>query len=99
MPVEAARVHLEHGQIAHTETTLNYRITKIYEGDKLVKSLVYDVHSNKKIENCLEFSPKTDTQEHQSASLKHWDHRPAVIFMQLQLLWWWKQWYGSPRER
>ncbi|MEE2923374.1 MAG: hypothetical protein VX619_01225 [bacterium] len=51
MPVEAARVHLEHGQIAHTETTLNYRITKIYEGDKLVKSLVYDVHSNKKIEN------------------------------------------------
>ena len=51
MPVEAARVHLEHGQIAHTETNLNYRITKIYEGDKLVKSLVYDVHSNKKIEN------------------------------------------------
>ena len=42
---------LKPGQIAHTETTINYRMTNIYEGDKLIKSLVYDVHSNKKIDN------------------------------------------------
>ena len=51
MPSKSARVPLKPGQIAHTETTLNYRMTNIYEGDKLIKSLVYDVHSNKKIDN------------------------------------------------
>ena len=51
LPSKSARVPLKPGQIAHTETTLNYRMTNIYEGDKLIKSLVYDVHSNKKIDN------------------------------------------------
>ena len=50
-PSEAARVQLKSGQIAHTETTLNYRIIRIYEGENLVKSFVYDVHSNKEINN------------------------------------------------
>ena len=58
-PGVEARVTLLDGQIAHSVVTLNYRITKIFENDKLINTLVFDVHSGKQIEN-----PELISQEH-----------------------------------
>lgn len=43
--------------------TLNYRITKIFEGDQLVKTLVFDVHSGKEIENSELISQENVVEE------------------------------------